>query len=255
MSAKYPNPDAPGRTWSAAVIAILISAYVIILWVRQPMAPLLSPDSGSYLQFSPLRSLGYPLFLRLTGSEHLIPAQLLLYGAALAFLGRMILATAGGPPAVTIVLTLMINPELNKYHYQMLTESAFLSLEICFLAAVIGYVSRPSLNWLVLASVLAGVELSIRPTGAALPPVLVLMVLWKRQTLRSGALPLMLAAAVLPFLAVTGAERLAWYAWHGNAATSLAGRHFYAKAGMIEAPPLTTTETDPLRQRMLEALE
>jgi hypothetical protein len=56
-------------------------------------------------------------------------------------------------------------------------------------------------------------------------------------------------------LLVIAAERAYSHYYHGSQATSLTGIHFFAKAGMIDAPERASSESDPWRKRLLIALE
>ena len=105
-----------------------------------------------------------------------------------------------------------------------------------------------------ITALVAGLAATVRPTGYALLPVLILMVLMARRSLRDSVI-VVLAAAVLPMVVMVSAERF-YTTWiFGSDATSLAGRHLFAKAVLIKAPPMADAETDPMRRRLLVAAE
>ncbi len=117
-----------------------------------------------------------------------------------------------------------------------MTETLFMSLSIWAMVYMLRFLREPSLPAAILASIFIGLATTVRPTAYALIPVLLPMVLFRWRVIQRQRATL-LAAAVLPAMLLCGAERIGTQAYHGTAATSLAGRHLYAKAGMIDAPP------------------
>lgn len=239
------------------VLTIVVAAmvYAIHQIMRLPLSPILEPDSETYLTFHPVRTAGYPLFLKLFGAETAIILQPCLYAGALAFLGIMAWRSGLG---FTLTLTLMIlamtHRVVNPYHAEIMTESLFMSLLVTHLALLIRYCRLPDWRWAAAASVMGGLVTTVKPSGYALLPVLTLMVLMVRRAL-ANAVWKHLAAALIPMLLVIAAERGYSRHHHGYQATSLTGIHFFAKAGMIDAPAQAATENDPWRKRLLTALE
>jgi len=80
------------------------------------------------------------------------------------------------------------------------------------------------------------------------------MVLLQYRRLPAARMAL-LAAATVPMLAVLAGERIAAHAVHGKNVTSLLGRHLFAKAGLIDAPPRPHPSPDPVRARLEEHLD
>src|SRR5262249_6334013 len=181
-------------------------------------------------------------------------AQPVIYAAGLAALGLETLAIASSLAfAVVVVAASMAIPNLFDYHASILTESLFMSGLIFFLAATTPFVRQPSPAAAALASAIAGLTATVRTTAYALLPGLVTMVLieWRRLP---GSRRRVLAAAVLPIIAIPAAERLAARTIHGEALTTLLGRHLFAKAGLIEVPAMPASP-DPLRARLDAVLE
>jgi hypothetical protein len=56
-------------------------------------------------------------------------------------------------------------------------------------------------------------------------------------------------------LALVAGERMAARAMHGDALTSLMGRHLYAKAAMLDAPPTHEPSPDPMRRALEEHVD
>jgi len=235
----------------------LLAAVFAVLMLRASQTPLLDPDSTSYINWSPLRTMGYPMVIRLLGVQVTVLAQPLIYAAATLTLCFQLLRKPGmGGWALLLEIALLSNPELNKYHAFVMTESLFMSLSILWLVAALSYFRRPSWQAILAASVLAGLMAWLRPTAYMMPPVLVGMVLLTRASLRPGQWKKMLLLAVMPMLLMVAAERGIWHAVQGPDAQTLAGRHFFAKAGMINSPEddVLSYPDDPVRQRLQTAL-
>ncbi len=242
-------------TISRLVLAGVAAAYALVMIVVAPDAPVTQPDSASYLAFSSYRTATYPLFIKLVGLNSLTIVQTLLFAGALAVLGFETLAsTRNLAVAAILMIGVAANPELNKYHSVVMTESLFMSALLVFLAMLVRFVRLKDLLSLGLAAALAGVAATIRPTGLALLPIPILMVLACRRQLKSPVLALMSVALLPAIMLVAGERALSHFIHQGNLA-SLAPRHIFAKAAMIDAPPASTTETDPLRRALLVAIE
>ena len=207
------------------------------------------------MEFSPYRTAAYPLFIKLVGLNSLAVVQALLFAGALAVLGFETLASTRNLAVAAILMVgVAANPELNKYHSVVMTESLFMSALLVFLAMLVRFVRRKDLLSLGLAAALAGVAATIRPPGLALLPIPILMMLACRRQLKSPALAL-LAAALLPAIVLVAGERALAHFIHQDNLASLAPRHIFAKAAMIEAPHASTNESDPLRRALLVAIE
>ena len=80
------------------------------------------------------------------------------------------------------------------------------------------------------------------------------MVMACRRQLKPSALALMTVALLPAIMLVAGERALSHFIHQGNLA-SMAPRHIFAKAAMIDAPPASARETDPLRRALLTAIE
>ena len=181
--------------------------------------------------------------------------QTLLFAGALAVLGFETLASTRNLAVAAILMVgVAANPELNKYRSLVMTESLFISALLVFLAMLVRFVRLKDLLSLGLAAAFAGAAATIRPTGLALLPIPILMVLACRRQLKSRVLALT-AVALLPAATLVAGERaLSNFIHQGNLA-SLASRHIFAKAAMIDAPHASANESDPLRRALLVAIE
>ena len=249
----------------AAVLA-LCAAYVAYCLGTNPAGPITTPDSLRYLDASPIYPLGYPLFLKVFSARGAIVAQPILFGAALAWLGReIVVLTRSTALAAGVVLGTMLVPQIREFHASILSESLFLSLLILFLAFAVRFAHHPTWQLMVLLATAAGLDGTVRRTGFALVPVMLAMALMQRHRLR-GSRPLRLAslaqgkpalfavAAIAPFRVIFAAEQAAAAVVHAGRTSSLMGRHMFAKAALIEAPPAPPSG-DPLRAALDRHLE
>ncbi|HUQ89095.1 MAG TPA: hypothetical protein VM096_16170 [Vicinamibacterales bacterium] len=223
-----------------AIVFTLCALYVAYCLGTNPAGPFTTPDSFHYLNATPIVPLGYPFFLKIFGARGAIVAQPILFGAALAFLGREIVRfTRRTWLAAAVVIGSMALPQIRDFHASILSESLFLSLLILFLALSVRFAYHPTWHWMVLIATAAGLGATVRRTAFALLPVMLLMVLFQRHKLRGSQPALFFVAAVAPFLVIIGAEQATAPVVHGGASSSLMGRHMFAKAALIDAPPAT----------------
>jgi hypothetical protein len=195
-----------------------------------------SPDSVFYLSFSPIVPTGYPVFLKVFGENGAVIVQPLLYGAALTFLGLETLRHwASLPLALTVIAGGIAVPELRSLHASILTESLFMSCEVALLASTIRFVQRPGWSAAALSGVTAGLAATVRNAGYAFFPVLLVMALFHWRRLGRSRVAV-IASIALPGLGFVAMERAIAHAVNGDRATSLLGRHMFAKAALIEAP-------------------
>ena len=246
-----------------AIVFALCVAYVAYCLGTNPAGPFTTPDSIHYLNASPIVPLGYPFFLKIVGARGAIIAQPILFGAALAFLGREIVRlTKSTWLAVAVVIGSMALPQIREFHASILSESLFLSLLIVFLAFSVRFAYHPAWQLMVLVATAAGLNATVRRTAFALLPVMVLMVLSQRHKLRGSQPPLLFVAALAPFLVIVGAEQAAAPVVHAGVSSSLMGRHMFAKAALIDAPAFAkatagrpSATTDPVRAALDRQLE
>jgi hypothetical protein len=232
------------RDASRALVYAFAAVYAAICLLTLPAGPFTAPDSTAYLEMQPIVPLGYPAFLRLFGTSAAIVVQPLLFAIALAWLGIEVLSVSNrGVVALGVMLGVVATPELRGYHVSILTESLFASGLVAFLAAAIACVRQPTWKRAVVAALIAGLSVTIRRAAYAFLPVLVFMVLLQRRRI-AGRLPLMFTAAALPMLGVLAAESTAARLVHGEDATSLTGRHLFAKAALIDVPERPMTSSD-----------
>jgi hypothetical protein len=227
----------------AFAMALLTALVVAAQLLRPPAVELMQRDSQGYLDFSPTRTAGYPLFLRavehLPGGLAALPRlQLGLYGLsafilALSF-GHLVASNAAG---LLLLIMLLGNPQVNRLSFMIMTESLFLTSLMVLLALFCRLVRTSHWPSLALASLITGLAVLIRPAGYPLLAALPILAWWGW---RSGlSLPPTVLAASLPFLAVLGAGMALYHTQHGLWRTeSFLGSNLYGKAAaIVEAVP------------------
>lgn len=225
--------------------AVLCLVLTVGLLAAMPATPLTTADSAGYVDFLPIRTAGYPVFLRVFG-EFAVVAQILIFGICAFVLSRTVEGVTNRWIAGAVLLALFINPELDKLHYSILTESLFVSLDLLTLAAAIGAVAGRRTLWQTGVSI--GLAATIRPAAVALLAIPLLIGLLRRDW--RG-----LSLALTIFVTLAGGERVYAYHVHGDQLTSLAPRHLFAKAALIDAPPSALPSRSPLETRLTDALE
>lgn len=249
-----------------AIVLSLCVAYVAYCLGTNPAGPLTTPDSFHYLNATPIVPLGYPAFLKITGAGGAIVVQPILFGAALAFLGREIVRhTHSTLLAVVTIAGIMALPQLRGFHASILSESLFLTLSIVFLALAVRFTYHPTWHLMVLIAITIGLDATVRRTAVAFVPVMVFMVLLQRDRLRGsqavgpvslaqGKPAFFLVAALAPIGVILGAEQAVAPIVHGGHPSSLMGRHMFAKAALLDAPPAARTN-DPVLDGLNQHLE
>jgi hypothetical protein len=223
------------RVDGRVAVTTLAGVYGVVCAVLSPPGPFTAPDSVAYVTMDPIVPVGYPLFLSLIGADAAMRIQPLIFAGALGFLGVEVLALTGSVAiAVLMQLGIIAIPGLRDTHATILTESLFMSGLVALLAAAFSYVRVPSWKRAAGAAAIVALTASIRRTGYALVPVLVLMLLSRRQAQRrvSSASAL---AVIVPLATGLAADAIATTVVHGDRATSLVGRHIFAKAALLDA--------------------
>ena len=254
------------------LVFALCGAYAVYCLVTNPAGPITTPDSFHYLNMTPIVPLGYPFFLQLTGARGAMIAQPMLFSAALAFLGREVVRTTRSTwLAVAIIAGTIVVPQIREFHASILSESLFLSLQLLFIALAVRFMHYPTWRLMVVVAITVAMAATVRRTGFAFVPVMLLMVLLQRRHLRPaagktawddggrssrlrGQMALFFVAALAPFAAIVAAEQVMAPIIHAGAPSSLLGRHLFAKAALIDAPPAPPAN-DAVQRALNEQLE
>jgi hypothetical protein len=210
--------------WVLTVVCGLMFMGVFSLILPSP--GLLHPDSPTYLEFSPNRTAGYPLFLyvlaRVDPTYEILPfLQATILVLSVAFLAEACHRIYQAASVWILVgCAILLNPFLWRYTEMMLTESLYTSACVLFLAAMMMAIrNRPhGTYWLLSGGLFIGIAISIRPVGYALVPAALFgSLFWKRRFLFA------FVSIIVPVVACVFAM-CAWnWSKHGIFATQVVG--------------------------------
>lgn len=238
-----------------AIVYSLCAAYVAYCLATNPAGPITTPDSVRYLEFWPNYPLGYPFFLAIVGARGAIIAQPVIYGAALAFLGAGTVRLARSTwLAAAVVIACAALPQIREFHASILTESLFLSLGVTMLGLAVRFAYSPSWRVMTLMALVAAISATIRRTGFAFLPLMLIMAVLERHRHDGLRLGTLFAAAIAPFVVIVGLEQVAAQIVHDGHPSSLTGRHLFAKAALIDAPAAPPS-SDPVRAALDQHLQ
>jgi hypothetical protein len=190
------------HTW--LIVALIGIALMGGLTIVATPPPIMTPDSPTYLNWSVIRTPGYPFFLsviRMIDPElgHLPYVQMGLLIISCAFFAQAAVRL-GGPWWIWLLMGAGIlgNPFIWRYSWEILTESLFITLLMVFLGCVaIALQRRPDLTWLFASSIALGAAILVRPVGYALMGVSPLIgLLWIGRRWRA------VGAASIPAIAI-----------------------------------------------------
>lgn len=208
---------------TAAILVLGLLGAAAILASGMAM-PLLSVDSPGYVEWSPERTPGYPLFLHLVAAfspdySALPAAQYVPFiGATAVFCDALAGLLRSRLVGFATAIAVLGNLYLMRYPTTIMADSLYLSLVLVHTACVLHSLRSPSLVWPVLAGIMLGCAILVRPAGYALLFALPwLPFVWReRRYLRAGALAGGVAAMI--FVACIGN-----YAYRGFFATQAFG--------------------------------
>jgi hypothetical protein len=227
------------------VIAACVLFYCLVVLVVPPYTPLVEPDSTGYIEFSPLRSALYPAFLYLCRAAGLSLVQttwvqLVIFGAALSYL-LCALRKIYMPRALlaAFVLLLAANVLFSSFHRSILTESLYFSGTVLVLGAWLDYFRTGRVWFLVIAGLVLGLMIGLRPAGIGVVPMQ-LFAVWLRRP-RAFSRWMAIVLAIVPVLIGAGSERLLYRAVHGNKSESTAPNLLIGMAAMLVQPNMTFT--------------
>lgn len=226
-------------------IAACVLAYCAAVLVVPPYTRLIEPDSTGYIEFVPLRSAFYPAFLYLcrAGGLSLVQTtwvQLAIFGAALAYLlcalrkidvPRYLLAA--------FVVLLAANVLFSSFHRSILTESLYFSGTATLLGLWLDYFRTGHIRFLVVAGLVLGLMIGVRPAGIGVVPMH-LFVVWLRRP-QAMSMWLLVIVTIVPVIMGAGSERLLYRAVHGDKSESTAPNLLIGMAAMLVQPNMTFT--------------
>ncbi len=225
-------------------ILLWVVLYAGAVLIIPPYTPLIVPDSSSYIELSPLRTIFYPLFLRvcrIIGLDLVQTtwAQLGIFSMALAYL-LLALRRAGLSQALLGVFVAILagNILFSSFHRSILTESLYFSASAMAVAFWIDFFRTRQVRFLALAAAALGLMIGIRPVGLGLVTMHLLAVWLARP--RAAPVWILLLAALLPLVAILGVEQMAYRLVHGNR-QSISHYLTVGMAAMLIRPNMTFT--------------
>lgn len=205
----------PERSAGFVRTGLGLFAFVIVAQIAYTLAlgwpPFTTDDSSGYLEWSPIRSPGYPAFLSLTRPMtlgqplfHILQAAMLI-GAVIFLAWALHRLTGRKGLAIAFGVVVLAMTALWKWSAQVRPECAFVALSLVCFGAVIMAVARRSSRWAALAGLALAVAVLVRPAGLAFVPALLFLAvaLWRLRGL-PPALALLVPLALILGLTIAG---------------------------------------------------
>ena len=216
-----------------------------------------TPDSASYLTADPIRTPGYPIFLRFVntifGGLHRLPiVQLNIYFAASAITGFAISKLTNSTIAGLLLCLALIRSSVGTYYaIFVLSESLFVTVIVLHLAALASYLHLQRNVILAIAGFLLAIAIQVRPVAIALLPcfVFVAALVPRWNTWRVGQ-------ALVPVVAVYIASGLFnWYQNDTFESQSLTGYALLGHVVHLDREQLDENGEIVMRKRIQAAAE
>ncbi|MCH9853424.1 MAG: hypothetical protein K0U45_07965 [Alphaproteobacteria bacterium] len=153
-------------------ISIAIGAsvlYFIVAFITPHFIPLLEPDSYSYLDFSPIRTAFYPIFLDIMQAiglslNAITIVQLAVFSIILGWLIFHLMLF--GLPLLLVVgfyLGMVGNIYLTAYHFSILTESISFSLVLLLMIYLLRFIHHKKTTDFLMMTIFAAIATAIKP--------------------------------------------------------------------------------------------
>lgn len=234
------------RPWLTTVWLLPAALWVLAVRISaMPHLALLNPDSNSYLPFSLQRTIGYPLFIRLSAmlvdEPWLITLIQLGLGvlATLLFAETMARAVRSCLAPVLIGLCLLLNWPLEWFSAHLLSDYPFFVMFTAHLGVMWLVVERMTRLRLLMAAVTIAVTIAIRPAGTFLillaPLVLLLERRQWRRVLGWHLVPLLVLSLLICTVHWAVYDYFALSRFRGH--TSLANAMLFLKQDTVTAYP------------------
>lgn len=152
------------------IVPFLMALYLTLFPVD---TPLLVEASASYIHFSSIHSLGYPVFLQLIElfSDRLsevVHTQIWLFAFALTCLSLSIRKiSASNWLAFFVILPILANPFVLLYHFNISPNSLFISATLLMLASLISAFGQARFRNLFSFGLFTGICITLLPMGWA----------------------------------------------------------------------------------------
>lgn len=213
------------RIGTLGVFLILTAPVVVFvndIFIRHwPLPPTITPDTALYLGFNEVRTIGYPVFLKMVAAlfgdlRPLVAIQLNLLLGSIVMLGWAVARVVGSVVCgVALVLALALNPSLLTWTNQVMTEGLFIPLLLTHAAFALLLLKRPSRASAALAGTTLVAVMLVRPAAYSLLlnlPLLILLLRGRQITI----LAWMLIPAATLYVAAAGAHRVVLGTWQSQ---------------------------------------
>jgi len=235
----------PGSGGIALILAGT-GALFLHLSTLHPTLPWIITDSASYLNYGPMRPHGYSWMLSLHqaafgGLHHLPAMQALLFALALALLCVAVAKRFESVPAGLAVLALTAMTLNTELLGTVMADWPYMAWVVAAAGFILLAQRLPSAGWVAAAATCIGLAITFRTVGFLLLPCFALFVLLQclRPGVRRGRL---IAAAVLPVLALCAAAAASNQIRHGRFEIGSYGGMSLLGKGLVLAAPLPEGE-------------
>lgn len=167
------EPTWQQRMGLAAAVLALGAAVTLVMLTRGSPLGLMQQDSLSYIEWMPERTPGYPLFLSLIaalapnyGALGLAQYAVLIAGTIL-FCDALALLTGFRAAGLALGLAVFGNYFLMRNPTAIMSETLYLALLLAHYAFVLRAVICPRPRWPLLAGIMLGLAILVRPVGYA----------------------------------------------------------------------------------------
>gem|GEM_PF-340311 len=181
------------RNYAVLLLLLPCAGWLLLFHARVfPVTPIIAPDSGTYLTFHVIRTLAYPLFVRLVAlvsdDLHLLSVlQVALGAVAIVLLAEAVQRLVRNYwVSLPLGFALLFNWSLLEHGSSLLSDQPFVTCVILHLAATFLALERPSRTRLVALALTLALATAVRPTGIVLAVTLLFVllgrpVLWRRM--------------------------------------------------------------------------
>ncbi len=181
------STGSPRLKFVLLVLPILVAIYYFL---APPSAPLVMPDTASYIHFFPDRPIGYPFILYLTKTffgnyDKIRYLQMSAYCLAVAVLAFGVASlTRSVLTALIIEMGILLHPGPMSLAQSMMSDSLSLSAILFYAAMLIRFLDAPSMKRFAALCAIMAFAVTLRPVNLSLFPVAALagFICWKKTS-------------------------------------------------------------------------
>ncbi|NQV83357.1 MAG: hypothetical protein HQ494_06000 [Rhodospirillales bacterium] len=242
------------RDWVVVILLIPFAIYVSVFALYSlPGIPWMAPDSMTYIGFSPIRTLLYPLLLRVIALFFDQPIMLVAVPLLMGLTATVFLAEIAQRLIRNVLvsfsagLLLLFNWPLIEHAVYLLSDYSFYAFYTVTLGIVLIAIRDPRPRWLMLIAVFGVLTMAVRPIGfvvfIAIPFLLMTdWRLWRRVT------AYLIVPLILLCLAVSSIN---WVVFDYFAMSRFSGYPVGSNTALLLKPD-TPTQHPELRDRIVE---